>query len=1628
MAEKADKIRTVSRSRQASPASHTSFIHTKGDHNFFSSPATSTSFIQPKLQVSQPGDPMEKEADNTAERVMRMSEPTVQAATTTPPEDELQRKCDSCEKEDKLQRKEEDEEVQAKLSVNNSGVLVQRVEEKEEPVQTKMEDDEVHRRCEKCEKEDKIQPSLLQRVADDDKKEQETTVHPKLTFLSRKERGPPRTSPRFVNDLHSSSNNGRAMDNGTRSFMESRFSADFSQVKVHTDASAVQLSSQISAQAFTHGSNIYFNSGKYNPNTESGKHLLAHELTHTIQQGKSPTLNDKVDRKVEPALNTGTASVCEQYSPAPQSDTKPTSSSEVSETETVAAPPVPTPQSTAVTKTKTQPEAKPMAAPPAPTADTANTKEAPKKVTDGDTQFHDLVKETKTKAKGQRKHDEPVTKTDEAQQKANVKDDAAVTSAAMVLTTNENVTTEKPKEFSAEDFKKQLKQKIEEKVPNDEKQAKEFIKNDNKVNEIVSNTKGNIKESQKDVTQNAENISNEQTVNSDKRDVIAQRPGGELTVEEPGKRPGVGEAERAVPKPVAAEDVQMDKEHDADSLDKEMAANKMTDNQLAESEEKSFTDTLELKQQSQQELCSVPAKLRNAENTQHEADTKATQGEITHGLNSMHNQRSGQFNGVQETKKNTQTAEEIQLMLYYNNLKLIYIATETSVKNRLDKLDEEVTSKFQEAIDKAFGTFKQNVTSRLDYYYDWHVVRRDYEKEDKFTRMTNSAFDQRIIELRWQQLKLKPDDPKWKSLEAEIRMVGSKRQKLIIEQIFEEEKALFISTVNVAIDEIAIIVANGLNDAKAIIKNGEDQTMKAYGTLSDENKKKAEEATGDFMAKYKDLDQKVNDKEGELVEAMSKQYADSVSKLKQTFEDIRAEAALKWWERAWRKIKEIALIIYNLGKTLLNILVKAASVIGDILAHPIRFFGNLIDGIGLGFKNFIKNLPKHLEEVMFKLILGAVPPDLKLPEKWDAAGIFSFILDFFGLSKANIRKQAVDYFSEPVVQKLEQAFDLFIIFREKGFAGLWEYVKEKIGDLKNAIIEEVKTFFKEAIIEAAIKYLISMLTPASGFIKVCLSIIGVIKFFFTQLVNLLKLLDSILDSMIDIVNGRIENAAKRVESALADLLLIGIKFLAALVGINLDKIQAKVSKIINAVRNPVNRAIKWLFDKAKAFAEKTGLLKLIKKGQQKIEAGKEWAKEKVEQGKTKVGEVKAALLEWWKTKKEFRTRDGQTHKIYFESENSSEIMLQSQVQKVSGYFTRKEAEISNIQDKTKKKDKTDALKDARKAYDKARNLYDEIKKLEGKTDATQKDKEDIKKKSESVREQYNIVGDKIGILGIDDETKSKVLSNLEVKKADANGNTKIIEADPLTPIPGNTRGSARTGQFIRGWKHLDDVNTHSTDPAVKGKVFNDWLRMHLIHEDLNGPANQSNLVPANTQPNTALYNAVESPCVDKNRDPNSLLWYKTEVTYRTEDPAKSYIKDFPSNIKMSWGEQTFDDKNNKWIRGNAIKSKDANVNEPPGLTGVVKPTGIQTFFLRDATPRKMFRYLRPFGLAQHVCERIANAYLHGTENTLRKKMIEQYNAKGYYNDYFSDDWNKINTLDQKQITNIDGIFIIDLSV
>ena len=81
---------------------------------------------------------------------------------------------------------------------------------------------------------------------------------------------------------------GNALPKKTLAEMSSSFGNDFTDVRIHTDSDSARLNKQLHAKAFTHGNDIYFNEGKYHPNSKSGKNLLAHELTHVVQQQAAP--------------------------------------------------------------------------------------------------------------------------------------------------------------------------------------------------------------------------------------------------------------------------------------------------------------------------------------------------------------------------------------------------------------------------------------------------------------------------------------------------------------------------------------------------------------------------------------------------------------------------------------------------------------------------------------------------------------------------------------------------------------------------------------------------------------------------------------------------------------------------------------------------------------------------------------------------------------------------------------------------------------------------------------------------------------------------------------------------------------------------------------------------------------------------------------------------------------------------------------------------------------------------------------------------------------------------------------------------------------------------------------------
>ncbi|RUL58418.1 DUF4157 domain-containing protein [Prevotella koreensis] len=76
------------------------------------------------------------------------------------------------------------------------------------------------------------------------------------------------------------------MPSGLQNMMENGFGRDFSQVRLHTDSDAVTISSSIQAKAFTLGNDIYFNQGQYSPESSEGQKLVAHELTHVIQENR----------------------------------------------------------------------------------------------------------------------------------------------------------------------------------------------------------------------------------------------------------------------------------------------------------------------------------------------------------------------------------------------------------------------------------------------------------------------------------------------------------------------------------------------------------------------------------------------------------------------------------------------------------------------------------------------------------------------------------------------------------------------------------------------------------------------------------------------------------------------------------------------------------------------------------------------------------------------------------------------------------------------------------------------------------------------------------------------------------------------------------------------------------------------------------------------------------------------------------------------------------------------------------------------------------------------------------------------------------------------------------------------
>ena len=280
-------------------------------------------FVQTKLKINQPGDGYEQEADAMAETVMRMPAPKNDSSFFKSSPSRVQRKCAHCEEEEKkLQRKEikPDENHEDKTNAAEPGSK-KLVSGGNDTHQSKTSI--VQRKCAHCEEEEKklrrkeIKPDESFQKSGDAAEEtvmrstfdggelhsagssfiQRKCAHceEEEKKLRRKEKNGHgvSSSPQLENYVGSLQTKGETLSPKLRNFFEPRFNQDFSKVKVHTDSDASRSAQSINALAYTKGNDIVFNSNQYSPHTDSGKKLLAHELTHVVQQGGSNTISRK---------------------------------------------------------------------------------------------------------------------------------------------------------------------------------------------------------------------------------------------------------------------------------------------------------------------------------------------------------------------------------------------------------------------------------------------------------------------------------------------------------------------------------------------------------------------------------------------------------------------------------------------------------------------------------------------------------------------------------------------------------------------------------------------------------------------------------------------------------------------------------------------------------------------------------------------------------------------------------------------------------------------------------------------------------------------------------------------------------------------------------------------------------------------------------------------------------------------------------------------------------------------------------------------------------------------------------------------------------------------------------------
>lgn len=618
-----------------------------------------------------------------------------------------------------------------------------------------------------------------------------------------------------------------------------------------------------------------------------------------------------------------------------------------------------------------------------------------------------------------------------------------------------------------------------------------------------------------------------------------------LKPDQPPPTPGAPDAAKAVPDkaPPAATDFSAGPKQ----VDQQMAGAHVTEEQLAKSNEPEFQGALKDKKEGERHAATAPGQVRGKEAaTLSGAKGKAAQAGAT-AMTALATDRKQAGAQVAKGKEGAKGKDESKRTEVTAKLQKVFDATKKDVEDILSGLDKKVDEKFTRDEKAARDAFTAEHKRKMDDY-----------KDKRYSGFTGK--------LRW----------------VKDKFAGLPKEA---DQIFVEARKGYVDRMQQVISGIADVIGADLTKAKQRIATGRTQLQAEVKSLGPGLAAIGKQAAAEFSGKFDELTESVDAKGKELVDTLATKYNDA---LKSVDDEIAAEKEKNKGliAKAVDAVKGVIDTILKLKDLLLGILAKAAQAVMAIIKDPIGFLGKLVSALGAGLKAFIANIAGHLKKGLVGWLMGAMSgAGLELPAKFDLRGIIMMIGSLLGLTWAAIRGRVISRgVPAQAMETVEKSAPVAQKLQSEGIGGIWEQIKEKVGDLKENLFSKISEYLIPTVLIAGITWIISLLNPASAFIKACKMIIDIVTFIVERGAQIVQFVNAVLDAVIAIAGGGAGGVPALIENALALSIPVLIGALAAILGIG--GIADKVKKFFQSLSKPVMKAVDWVVGKIVKFGKK----------------------------------------------------------------------------------------------------------------------------------------------------------------------------------------------------------------------------------------------------------------------------------------------------------------------------------------------------------------------------------------------------------------------------------------------------------